>query len=165
MNHADRARELFLEGYNCSQAVFCAFCDLTGLEIGTAARLASSFGGGMGRLREVCGAVSGALLALGMLRGYSDPKDPALKKAHYARVQEFARRFREKNGSIVCRELLKNVPTTPGGEPEPRTPEFYARRPCLRLIGEAAEILDGMLDEIQRENVHDPSKRIVQDQG
>ena len=147
MNHADRARELFFEGYNCSQAVFCAFCDLTGLDLGTAARLASSFGGGMGRLREVCGAVSGALLALGMLRGYSDPGDPAQKKAHYANVQEFARRFREKNGSIVCRELLKNIPTTPGGEPEARTPEFYTRRPCLRLIGEAAEILDIMLEE------------------
>ena len=147
VNHADRARELFYAGYNCAQAVFCAFCDLTGLDIDTAARLSSSFGGGMGRLREVCGTVSGALLALGMLRGYSDPADPQAKKAHYARVQEFARRFREKNGTIVCRELLKNVPTTPGGEPEPRTPEFYARRPCLRLIGEAAELLDNMLEE------------------
>ncbi len=147
VNHADRARELFYAGYNCAQAVFCAFSDLTGLDIDTAARLSSSFGGGMGRLREVCGAVSGALLALGMLRGYSDPADPQAKKAHYAQVQEFARRFKEKNGTIVCRELLKNVPTTPGGEPEPRTPEFYTRRPCLRLIGEAAEILDIMLEE------------------
>ena len=151
MNHADLARELFLEGYNCSQAVFCAFCDLTGLDIDTAARLSSSFGGGIGRLREVCGTVSGALLALGMLRGYSDPNSPALKKAHYASVQEYARRFRENNGSIVCRELLKDVRVTPGGEPEARTPEFYARRPCLRLVGEAAEILDEMLKETNSE--------------
>ena len=147
MNHAKEAERLFLEGYNCAQAVFCAFCDETGLDIDAAARMSSSFGGGMGRLREVCGTVSGALLALGILRGYDDPKDPQAKAAHYQLVQEYARRFREKNGTIVCRELLKDVPVTPGGIPEPRTPEFYARRPCLRLVGEAAGILDEMLAE------------------
>ncbi len=156
MTHAEEARRLFLQGYNCAQAVFCAFCDETGLDVGAAARMASSFGGGMGRLREVCGAVSGAMLALGILRGYDDPADPALNKAHYARVQEFARRFRGKNGTIVCRELLKDVPTVPGGEPEARTPEFYARRPCLRLIGEAAEILEGMLLETAQREESDP---------
>ena len=149
MDHAKEAERLFLEGYNCAQAVFCAFCDLTGMEIDAAARLSSSFGGGMGRLREVCGTVSGALLALGILRGYADPQDPELKKAHYSLVQEYARRFRERNESIVCRELLKNVPVTPGGAPEPRTPEFYARRPCLHLAGEAAAILDEILAETQ----------------
>ena len=147
MDHAEEAKRLFMKGYNCSQAVFCAFCDLTGLDIDTAARLSSSFGGGIGRLREVCGTVSGALLALGLLRGYSDPADPEAKPAHYRLVREFARRFSGKNGTIVCRELLKDVPVTPGGIPEPRTPEFYARRPCLRLVGEAAEILDGLLAE------------------
>ena len=151
MNHAEEAKRLFLQGYNCSQAVFCAFCDLTGLEIDTAARLSSSFGGGIGRLREVCGTVSGALLALGLLRGYSDPADPEAKPAHYRLVREFARRFSEKNGTIICRELLKDVPVTPGGTPEPRTPAFYARRPCLRLVGEAAEILDEMLAETAEE--------------
>ncbi len=149
MDHAEEARRLFLEGYNCAQAVFCAFCDLTGMEIDAAARLSSSFGGGMGRLREVCGTVSGALLALGILRGYADPKDPEQKKAHYALVQEYARRFREKNGTILCRDLLKGIPVTPGGVPEERTPEFYARRPCLRLAGEAAAILDELLSETQ----------------
>ena len=151
MDHAEEAKRLFLEGYNCAQAVFCAFCDLTGLDIDTAARMSSSFGGGMGRLREVCGTVSGALLALGILRGYADPHDPAAKVAHYQRVQELARRFREKNGTIVCRELLKDVPTTPGGIPEPRTPEFYHRRPCLRLVGESAAILEEMLAEYKEE--------------
>ena len=149
MDHAEEAKRLFLEGYNCAQAVFCAFCDLTGMDIDAAARLSSSFGGGMGRLREVCGTVSGALLALGILRGYDDPKDPEQKKAHYALVQEYARRFREKNETIVCRELLKGIPVTPGGTPEERTSEFYARRPCLRLVGEAAQILDEMLAETQ----------------
>ena len=149
MNHEEEAKRLFMQGYNCAQAVFCAFCDETGLDIDTAARMVSSFGGGMGRLREVCGTVSGALLALGILRGYDDPADPQAKAAHYKLVQEYARRFRERNGTIVCRELLKDVPVTPGGVPEPRTPEFYARRPCLRLAGEAAAILEEMLLETQ----------------
>ena len=148
MDHAKEAERLFLSGYNCAQAVFCAFCDETGLDLDAAARLSSSFGGGMGRLREVCGTVSGALMALGAFRGYDDPADAAAKAEHYARVQEFARRFREKKGTIICRELLKDVPVTPGGVPEKRTPEFYARRPCLRLAGEAAAILDEMLREI-----------------
>ena len=101
----------------------------------------------MGRLREVCGTVSGALLVLGILRGYDDPKDPAAKPGHYKLVQEYARRFKEKNGTIVCRELLKDVPVTPGEVPEPRTEEFYKRRPCLRLAKEAAAILDELLAE------------------
>ena len=147
MDHGEEARRLFLAGYNCAQAVFCAFCGETGLDPDAAARLSASFGGGMGRLREVCGTVSGALLALGALRGYADPTDPAAKAAHYRLVQEYARRFRERNGSIVCRELLRDVPVTPGGVPEPRTPEFYARRPCLRLAGEAAQILEELLAE------------------
>lgn len=149
MNHADEAQRLFLEGYNCAQAVFCAFCDETGLSLENAARLSSSFGGGMGRLREVCGTVSGALMALGVLRGYSDPADPQAKAEHYRLVQQYARRFREINGTIICRELLKDVPVTPGGVPEARTPEFYRRRPCLRLAGEAAGLLEQMLQEIK----------------
>ena len=153
MDHAKEAERLFLEGYNCAQAVFCAFRDETRLSLEDAARLSSSFGGGMGRLREVCGTVSGALLALGMLRGYADPQDPELKKAHYKRVQEYARRFREENGTIICRELLKDVPVTPGDTPEPRTPEFYARRPCLRLAGQAAAILDEILSETQSDEL------------
>lgn len=141
--HAELARKLFLEGYNCSQAVFCAFCDVTGLDMDAAARMASSFGGGLGRLREVCGAVSGAALALGILRGYSDPGDYDAKKAHYARVQEFARRFREANGAIVCRELLGGAQA--GSAPEARSDAFYRKRPCPNLVVSAAEILDDML--------------------
>ena len=144
-DHAEKARELFMQGYNCAQAVVCAFGDVTGLDIDEAARLASSFGGGLGRLREVCGTVSGAALVLGIAKGYSDPKDFEAKKAHYALVQEFARRFREKNGSIVCRELLRGVDATPGGEPERRTPEYYKKRPCPDLAACAAGILAEML--------------------
>lgn len=146
-DHAGIARDLFLNGYNCAQAVFCAFCDVTGLDIETAARLASSFGGGLGRLREVCGTVSGAAMVLGMVKGYSTPGDLALKTAHYHTVQAFARRFREENGSIICRELLRGVDVVPGSDPEPRTPEYYKKRPCPELAACAARILDEMLAE------------------
>lgn len=149
MDHAELARNLFRMGYNCAQAVFCTFAEDMGLDLDTAARLSSSFGGGLGRLRELCGALSGAELALGMLKGYSDVTDPALKSAHYARVRALAEAFQEQNGSYYCRELLRDVQTTPGGEPEPRTPEFYARRPCLRLVGEAAACLDRVLEETE----------------
>lgn len=146
VDHAQRARELFMQGYNCAQAVSCAFGDVTGLDVDTAARLASSFGGGLGRLREVCGTVSGAALVLGIAKGYADPKDYEAKKAHYALVQEFARRFREKNGSIICRELLSGVGITTGGAPEARTEEFYKKRPCPELAACAAEIVEELLN-------------------
>ena len=129
MNHSEYAAELFLKGRSCSQAVAVAFCDVTGLTPEFSAKMASSFGGGMGRMREVCGAVSGMLMVLGLLYGYDDngEKDRA-KKAHYALVQELAGKFREKNGSIICREILKNPPSDPA--PTPRTAEFYKNRPC-----------------------------------
>ncbi len=145
IDHAQRARELFMEGYNCAQAVACAFGDVTGLDVDEAARLSSSFGGGLGRLREVCGTVSGAAIVLGIAKGYSDPKDYEAKKAHYALVQEFARRFREKNGAIVCRELLSGVGFTTGGAPEARTDDFYKKRPCPDLAACAAGIVEEML--------------------
>ena len=148
-DRGDKAKALFYEGYNCSQAVFCAFEDMTGLDRETAARLVCSFGGGMGRLREVCGAVSGALTVLGAVAGYSDPKDPAAKKEQYALVQEFARRFREKHGSIVCRELLSGLNVSVGGMPEARTDDFYKKRPCAELIADAADIADELLNEIR----------------
>ena len=146
-DHVSRAEELFRAGYNCAQAVACAFCDVTGLETAAAARMASSFGGGMGRLREVCGAVSGALLVLGLCMGYDDPTDPAAKAQHYRLVREFAGRFQAENGSLICRELLKDVPTVPGGTPEMRSEDFYRRRPCLRLVRQAAQITDALLSE------------------
>lgn len=149
MKHSDTAMQLFREGYNCAQAVFCAFSDVTGLERSEAARLASSFGGGMGRMREVCGAVSGALMVLGCARGYDDPGAKDAKMNHYALVQEFARRFRERNGSIVCRELLAGVRIAPGGVPEERTEAFYKKRPCVQLVGDAAELLEQLLAETE----------------
>ena len=145
MDHGIKAAELFLGGYNCAQAVAVAFCDLTGLEEKQAAKMASAFGGGMGRLREGCGAVSGMLLVLGILDGYDDPTDDAAKKALYSRVQALAREFREENGSIICRELLDNPPADPN--PPPRTADFYTQRPCARMVLTAARILDEYLQQ------------------
>ena len=143
--HGEIAEKLFREGYNCSQAVLLAFSDITGLDDYTAAKIASSFGGGLGRMREVCGAVSGAAMVLGLVKGYSDIGNADAKKAHYKLIQEFARRFKKKNGSIICRELLSGVKTIENGEPEQRTESYYKKRPCPLLVRDAAGILDEML--------------------
>ena len=143
--YGDKAEALFRQGFNCSQSVLCAFGDLTGLDGETAAKLTSSFGGGLGRMREVCGAVSGACMVLGLLRGYSDPKDAAAKREHYHLIQEYAHRFRAQNGSIICRELL-NGAGTEGTEPEARTEQYYKKRPCPALVREAAELVATLLE-------------------
>ncbi len=143
MNRGEKAAELFLNEYNCAQAIAVAFCDVTGMEEKAAAKMASSFGGGMGRLREVCGAVSGMLLVAGLLYGYEEPGNDQEKKEHYARVQELAGAFRERMGSIVCRELLQNPPTDP--TPSPRTEEYYKTRPCVRMVFTAGEILENYI--------------------
>ena len=145
MNHVERAVELFVEGYNCAQAVAAAFGDLTGLDEKTAARMASCFGGGMGRMREVCGAVSGMLMVAGVLYGYDDPKATKEKRELYAQVQAMAGQFREELGSIVCRDLLKNPPSDPN--PTPRTEQFYKDRPCARMVATAARIMDEFIQE------------------
>lgn len=146
-NYEESARNYFLNGYNCAQSVLLAFHEELGLEKDMAARMASSFGGGMGRLREVCGAVSGMFLVDGMLHGYSDPADQTGKKEQYQRVQELARAFQAKNHSIVCRELLgldhqSDVPT-----PAARTDTYYQKRPCADLVADAAAILAKMLHD------------------
>ena len=141
MTRADRAEENFRRGLNCAQSVFLAFAPDLGLSDDLALRLSSSFGGGMGRLREVCGAVSGILMAAGVLYGYTSPTDDEAKAAHYALVQDLAGRFRALHGTILCRELLGKT----GAEspfPETRTAAYYAQRPCARFVGDAARILE-----------------------
>ncbi|MGM9605713.1 MAG: C-GCAxxG-C-C family protein [Faecousia sp.] len=145
MNHRDLAVENFKKGYNCSQSVVVAFCDVTGMTAEYAARLSSSFGGGMGRMREVCGAVSGMLMVAGLLYGYDVPGDDESKLAHYRLVQELAGKFREREQSIICREILNNPPSDPN--PTPRDVEFYRKRPCARLVALAAGILDEYIAE------------------
>ena len=144
MEHSMKAAELFVEGYNCAQAVVVAFCDVTGMEKDYAAKLASGFGGGMGGLREVCGAVSGMNLVLGCLYGYESPTDDEAKKLLYSQVRQLAEQFREQTGSIICREILKNPPTDPN--PSPRTAEYYAKRPCARMVMTAAALLDEFIE-------------------
>ena len=148
-NHAELAKQLFFKGYNCAQSVFCAFTDVTGYDIDTSARMASSFGAGLGRLRETCGVVSAAALVLGIVKGYDDPADYQVKKDHYALVREYADRFRAENASINCRELLTLAGLNPesGGEPEQRSEEFYRKRPCPQLVYNAVLILDEMLQK------------------
>ena len=144
MNKGELAASYFLEGYNCAQAVAAAYAPELGLEAAQAARMVSGFGGGFGRLREVCGAVSGMVFVYSALKGYADPQDNGEKKRLYADIQAMAAQFREKNGSIVCRELLDRPAADP--DPTPRTAEFYRQRPCARMVYTAASILEEALN-------------------
>ncbi len=136
-----RALELFQQGYNCCQAVAMTFSDVLGMDPQQVARLASGFGGGMGRMREVCGTVSGMTMVAGALIPADNVSDKSAKTANYALVQDFADKFRTRNGSIICRELLGL--SKPEGTPVPqdRTPEYYRKRPCGELCAIAAGIV------------------------
>lgn len=148
MSKRQQAMELFEKGYSCSQAVAGAFCEETDIDFDTMMKIASPFGGGMGRLREVCGAVSGMFIITGLIYGYDSPKDIAAKKALYSKVQSLAMKFKQLNGSYICRELLGlESGSTSNPEPEARTKEYYKKRPCKELVGDAAEILDEFLNE------------------
>ena len=141
MDYGERAKENFQSGYSCAQAVFLACTEDMGLDTETRARIASSFGGGMGGMRQVCGAVSGMLMALGLKYGYSDPKDKTGKTAQYELVRALADEFRKENGSIICRELLGDENFKPK-PPEARTEAYYKKRPCGELCRQAAEIFE-----------------------
>lgn len=147
MTKGELAEQFFREGYNCSQSVLLAFSDEIGLKPDVAARIASAFGGGVGRMREMCGTVTGMYLALGLMNGYSDPKDISAKRDLYADVQALAEIFRKDNGSILCRELLSgagiSIQDTP--QAEIRTTAYYQKRPCAKLCAYAAQLLDDFL--------------------
>ncbi len=144
MNHKEKARELFLNGYNCAQAVFVAFSDVTGLDERQALLVASSFGGGMGHIGEACGAVSGMFMAVGMIFGYTDT-DAQTKKQHYSRVHELSERFKARFGALRCPELLSNLQK---GEYELPAHDVYNKRPCLIFVERAAELVEEVLKEI-----------------
>jgi len=137
----EKAVALFEEGYNCSQAVFMAYSDVYGVDAVTAAKLATSFGGGMGRLREVCGAVSGMFLVLGLHYPNADPRDKVAKNTNYAAVQRAAKEFKLQMGSYICADLLKikHAPEKP--EASERNKAYYDARPCTRCVAFAAEIV------------------------
>ena len=147
MDHGARAKELFESGYNCCQAVFLACTEDLEPDTETKAKLASSFGSGIGGMRQVCGTVSGMFLALGLRYGYSDPKDKAGKAAQYELIRALADEFKQENGSIICRELLGLDENFKPKPPEERTGSYYKKRPCGELCKCAADILGRYLDE------------------
>jgi C_GCAxxG_C_C family probable redox protein len=140
----ERARNNFKAGYNCAQAVAMTFSDVINLPTEDVVRLAASFGGGMGRMREVCGAVSGMSLVASAVSPAVDPKNMEARMANYALVQLFAERFRAENGDIVCRRLLGLDSATERAEgpmPSQRTESYYRKRPCVEYVAAAARIV------------------------
>lgn len=151
---AVKARKIFREGYNCAQSVVLAFsdyCEQKGISEESLKALASGFGGGMARMREVCGAVSGMTFLAGVISPASDPSVAGARSENYRLVQEFAARFRELNGSIICRELLQKKAEDAMESPVPseRTEAFYKSRPCERLIACAATVVAEYLSKQQ----------------
>lgn len=140
MKKSEIAVNLFTEGYNCAQAVFGAFAEEIGFDKATALKIAAPFGGGFGRQREVCGAISGMLMAFGYIYGYETPETGDIKMQHYEQTRELCNKFKDINGSIICREILKTSEV--GGAPSPRTQEYYNERPCDRCVRVASEILE-----------------------
>ena len=134
MTNEEKAEGLFLSGLNCAQSVFCAFADEFGMDLETAKKVSCGLGGGVGRLREVCGAVTGATLVLGMRHGPD-------KDAVYPKVQDFCAKFKAECGSIVCRELLAGTGATTGGKADARTAEYYRKRPCVEMVKLAVSLL------------------------
>ena len=148
MSRAEKAKEYFLQGYACSQAVALAFSDVIGLEEDTIKKIMLPFGGGLGRLRLTCGAVSGMSAVIGMLFAEAE-NTPENKKKTYAITQELCGKFKEEHGSLICAELLAgtNVAVEVGGEAEPRTKEYYRKRSCGDMVAYAAEIIENYLIE------------------
>lgn len=146
---AEQAREYFTSGYNCAQSVFLAYRDITGIDEVLAATISAPFGGGMGRLREVCGAVSGMTMVAGFIAPNSQPNDNENKKNCYATVQALAEEFRAENGSIICRELLGLAQQKDDPTPSPRTGEYYKRRPCAEYVAIAARILGEKINSME----------------
>lgn len=138
----EKARRLFSEGYNCAQAVYMAYCDVFGMDSQLAAKIAAPFGGGMGRMREVCGTVSGMSLIAGMMEPAVDPSDKEAKARNYALVQSFAERFRQENGAIVCRELLGL-----GQKKDTSESSNRKKRPCIEYVATAARIVGEKLQQ------------------
>lgn len=135
------AGEYFNQGFNCAQSVVLAFADILGEDENKLSMLSSPFGGGMGQMREVCGAVSGMLIVEGLISGYNSPTDKENKKRVYKETKSLAEKFKEINGSIVCRELLAGIPHSTDGTPAERTAEYYKKRPCSELVQIASGIL------------------------
>ena len=151
-DYSEIAAHNFLTGYNCAQSVFLTFADRYNINPETALKLSSSFGGGMGRLREVCGAVSAMFMIAGLEKGYIAPAAMAAKTQHYKLIQELANEFKSEFDTIICRELLGLPPGADEPEPSERTEEYYHSRPCEKFIRYAAKIIETKLLNEWREN-------------
>ena len=136
----ERAKELFRQGFNCSQAVFAACADIYGMDEPMALRLAASFGGGIGRMRQTCGAACGMFLLAGLENGSAIPGDAEGKKNNYVFVQDLAAKFKDENGSLICAELLGIAPRPQEPTPEARTEAYYKKRPCAEMVASAVKI-------------------------
>ena len=150
-SRVNEAVRLFKEGYNCSQSVFATYADLFGIDRETALKISCGFGGGFGRMREVCGTVSGMTLLAGMANGNPDNKNQQAKKENYDLVRYMAEEFKKQNGSIVCHELLGLTKPETSSTPEARTPQYYKKRPCADLVAMAAQIVEDTLFKDQIE--------------
>ena len=147
MERSELAQQYFEQGYNCAQAVALAFEDLLPVDKNNLAKLCSPFGGGMGRMRHVCGALSGSFVVYGLLNGYDGPETGNMKKDLYSQIQEIANEFKKQNGSIICSELLGlNKGENNSPVPTPRTSEFFQKRPCKEIVKLTAQILENKLN-------------------
>lgn len=147
-----RAVALFKEGYNCSQSVVAAFADLYGFTREQALHMSASFGGGIGRMRETCGAACGLFLLAGLEKCALEGKDRESKAANYALVQELAEEFRKRNGALRCADLLGLSRKEPViATPEVRTEQYYAKRPCVKMVEGAARIWSEYLEKYGKE--------------
>lgn len=141
-----KAENLFTKGYNCAQSIFCAHCEKVGIDVDTGLKLASSFGGGMGRLREVCGALTGLFMLVGLKHGYTSFSDDIAKEKHYAKIQKLAQSFEKEFGSLLCRDLLNLKDEHSLPIPEQRTKKYYKERPCLKFINFCSDLAQKELD-------------------
>lgn len=145
-NRVEKAKELFTNGYNCAQAVVGAYADLFGMEPQTAMRFAEGLGGGMGRMRLTCGAVAATSLLAGLKLSNGESGDLKNRSMIYAKVREMAEEFKEKNGSVICGELLGLVlPSDNSSMPEKRTEQYYKKRPCVQCVADCAELVEKFL--------------------
>ena len=141
MDRVAKAEELFKSGYNCSQSVIGAFCDTLGLDFDTTMKLSEGFGGGIGRMRLTCGAVSGMVMIAGMMLSRG-AEDGDTRGDVYGKVQDIAKKFSERNGSIVCADLLGLTKMKNDPNPEARTPDYYQKRPCVELVKDCVRIIE-----------------------
>lgn len=144
-SRVEQAVSTFEKGFTCAQSVFATYADLFGMDRETALRLASPMGGGIGRMREVCGVVSAMALLAGLKEGNTDPENEEGKERIYLLTRQMAEKFKQKNGTIICRELLGIEGMEESAKPSKRTKEYYSKRPCSRLVADASEIIEEML--------------------